>query len=247
MEYLKLFKEFCTDPKVQSMSETDQRRLVMLFGMHAEVCPNLYGLDAEAISNNCLMCTYTDKDVAFYMRVPLNSLMKTKKLFIERRFIDDQWNLRKWFERQTYVTDEAKKKRAQRALLKADSPGTVPEESQDNSKLSAPTRAVLPSSPVLKSLKRSDPPAPQNGDGRYIAGILLSDPPRFYHGVRLPQDPRYHPTKENMPRFLAWFPTWCEKVSRSLAEFSQSDLYASQETEDENPKAGETGSQEKSC
>lgn len=90
MHWFRLYSEFATDPKVQRMPEEMQRRLVMIFCAKA----------ADTIR------TWCDADVTFYLRISDVACDETKKLFIERGFIDEQWNLLNWDKRQ-FVSDSS--------------------------------------------------------------------------------------------------------------------------------------------
>jgi|SRR5665647_1448386 len=90
MQWFRMYGEFATDSKVQSMSEKMQRRLTMLF------CLQSIG-DLGKLS---------DEEIAFTLRITEEELCETKKLFIAKNFIDEFWNIRKWDERQ-YISDNS--------------------------------------------------------------------------------------------------------------------------------------------
>lgn len=82
--WFRLYHEFAHDPKVQMMSEADQRRLVMVF---------------------CLRCTETlatlkDEEIAYHLKVKVQELAKSKALFVRKGFIDNDWNVLNWDDRQ---------------------------------------------------------------------------------------------------------------------------------------------------
>jgi len=87
--WFRLYGEFSNDPKVQMMSEVDQRRLVMLF---------------------CMRCnghvTLQDKYVTFHMRVTSEQWKETKQRFIELGFIDSDNNILNWDKRQ-FISDSS--------------------------------------------------------------------------------------------------------------------------------------------
>lgn len=90
MDWFRMYHEFASDAKVQSMSEAMQRRLLMLF---------------------CLRCSNTlvtlhDDELAFALRITTEQLGETKALFIRKNFIDDEWEIRQWNERQ-FVSDSS--------------------------------------------------------------------------------------------------------------------------------------------
>lgn len=80
--WFRLYSEFANDPKVQTMSEEMQRRLIMLF------------------CERCQEVTFSERHRAFYWRVSDAAVTETKRLFIESGFIDEHWNLLNWTKRQ---------------------------------------------------------------------------------------------------------------------------------------------------
>lgn len=88
--WFRMYAEFATDPKVQMMSEANQRRLTMLF---------------------CFRCngdvTLHDDEVTFLLRVTSEEWQVTKALFIEKGFIDKHNNLLNWDKRQ-FASDSSK-------------------------------------------------------------------------------------------------------------------------------------------
>ena len=100
--WLRLYAEIANDPKVQSMSEALQRRLVMLF---------------------CLRCsevlaTLSDEDLAFQLRISADELAKTKAIFIHKGFIEENWNLKNWDKRQRVWDQSAGRTRDYRARMR---------------------------------------------------------------------------------------------------------------------------------
>jgi hypothetical protein len=90
MDWFRLYGEFATDPKVQSMPEVMQRRLVMVMCLR---CSNV-------------LATLHDDEIAFALRVTDADLAETKALFMRKGFIDEGWNLVNWDKRQ-YVSDSS--------------------------------------------------------------------------------------------------------------------------------------------
>lgn len=72
------------------MSESDQRRLIMLFCLR---CCDVLG-------------TLRETDIAFALRITVPELLETKQVFIERGFIDDSWSILNWDKRQ-YPSDSS--------------------------------------------------------------------------------------------------------------------------------------------
>lgn len=88
--WFRMYSEFATDPKVQMLSEADQRRLTMLF---------------------CLRCnghvTLQDAEVTFLLRITDSEWEQTKSNFIDKGFIDSDNKILNWDKRQ-FVSDSSK-------------------------------------------------------------------------------------------------------------------------------------------
>jgi hypothetical protein len=100
--WFRLYSEFANDPKVQMLSEQDQRRLIMLF---------------------CIRCnsdvTLQDKHVTFQLRISSIEWTDTKNVFIEAGFIDKDNNILNWNKRQ-YVSDSSTSRVARHRALHKD-------------------------------------------------------------------------------------------------------------------------------
>ena len=75
--WFRLYAEFSTDPKVQVLSEVDQRRYIMLL----------------CLDNDNKLASLSDLEVAFKLRVSLEELLITKQKFIKLELVDDAWNI----------------------------------------------------------------------------------------------------------------------------------------------------------
>lgn len=95
-QWFRMYSEFATDPKVQMMSEQNQRRLTMLFCMRCNVTTPLQE-------------TLQDNHVTFQLRISNEEWFVTKGIFIENGFIDDNNKLLNWDKRQ-YVSDSSSKR-----------------------------------------------------------------------------------------------------------------------------------------
>ena len=77
--WFRMYSEFMNDPKVQLMSEVNQRRLVMIF---------------------CMRCngnvTLQDKHVTFMLRISDTEWSDSKAEFIDNGFIDNDNNVLNW-------------------------------------------------------------------------------------------------------------------------------------------------------
>ena len=90
--WFRLYSEFANDAKVQMMSESMQRRYIMLMCLR---CSNAL---RNGDSNN--MTSLRDEEVAFLLRISEDEIAETKELFIKKGFIDSEWNLLNWDKRQ---------------------------------------------------------------------------------------------------------------------------------------------------
>lgn len=108
MQWFRLYQEFATDPKVQMMSETNQRRLVMLF---------------------CFRCnsdvTLQDEEITFQLRITPEEWASTKAEFMKRGFVDNDNEVLNWDKRQ-YVSDSSNQRvKRHREKMKQDCNVTV--------------------------------------------------------------------------------------------------------------------------
>ena len=101
MQWFRMYGEFANDPKVQMLSEKDQRRLIMLF---------------------CLKCnddvTLQDEEVTFQLRISNEEWQQTKALFVAKNFIDKDNNILNWDKRQYRSDTSAERVRRHREKKK---------------------------------------------------------------------------------------------------------------------------------
>ncbi len=100
--WFRMYAEFATDPKVQSMSEAMQRRLMMVLCMRC---------------SDVLATLHVD-ELAFALRISDDELAETKALFVRKGFIDDQWNVLNWAKRQFTSDSSTERSRKHRAAKK---------------------------------------------------------------------------------------------------------------------------------
>ena len=84
MPWFRLYHEFATDPKVQMLSENNQRRYIMLL---------------------CLRCcnddvTLQDEEVSFQLRISIDEWLETKRILLEKGLIDNSSKPTSWDKRQ---------------------------------------------------------------------------------------------------------------------------------------------------
>lgn len=101
MQWCRLYKDFSTDPKVQSLSECAQRRFIML------LC---FRIDDE-------LSKMTDDDIAFMMRISAQEWLETKDIFISKGLINNDCEIGGWDKRQ-YSSTSAERMRILRSKRK---------------------------------------------------------------------------------------------------------------------------------
>jgi len=126
LPWFRLYHEFATDPKVQSMAEAMQRRLVMVMCLHCS--EELPGLD--------------DEELATALRISAADLEKTKALFVRKGFVSESWALLKWDSRQ-FISDDSsarvKKHRAKKQNVSGSCNGQSPlQQRSDNGDVTPP-------------------------------------------------------------------------------------------------------------
>lgn len=130
MDWFRLYHEFATDPKVQSMSEAMQRRLIMLM---------------------CLRCSNTletlqEQDICFALRIDETELATTKALFIQKKFVDEHWAILQWDKRQKpsdSSTERVRKHReAQKQLQEQQCNVTETAQNREEKKREEKTKSV---------------------------------------------------------------------------------------------------------
>lgn len=100
--WFRMYSEFSDDPKVQMMPEAMQRRLVMLF------------------CSKCKGETLHETELAFHWRISETELVETKSLFLQKEFIDEDWNLLNWNKRQFLSDSSTDRVRKHRQAKKQD-------------------------------------------------------------------------------------------------------------------------------
>ncbi len=99
--WFRLYAEFANDPKVQMMSEADQRRYIMVL---------------------CIRCngdvTLQDEEVAFQLRISNEEWARTKALFVSKNLIGEDNQPTAWDKRQFASDSSAPRVAKHRAKLK---------------------------------------------------------------------------------------------------------------------------------
>lgn len=104
LPWFRMYAEFATDPKVQSMDETLQRRFIMFLCLHCS--GELEQLD--------------DEELAFALRITPEDLVRTREVFTRKGFLDiDGKTIRNWNKRQYQSDSSADRVRKHRERAKA--------------------------------------------------------------------------------------------------------------------------------
>lgn len=168
MEWFRLYAEFCTDPKVQMMSEAMQRRLVMLFCIE---CGN--GIETFHV-------TERETSIAFALRLNDEEIRLTKAEFLRRGFIREDWTLRNWSSRQ-YVSDSSTERVRRHREAKKQAQGNECNNAKRSSNALEQNRTeqnrVTTTDVVVVDAVSADPPPAEmeNREGPTDAGQLPED------------------------------------------------------------------------
>ena len=107
-QWFRLYSEFSHDPKVQMLSEVNQRRLIMLF---------------------CIRCngnvTLQDEQVAFQLRISMDEWLTSKATFLDKNFINNDNEVLNWDKRQFVSDSSAERVAKHRERMKQSSNVTV--------------------------------------------------------------------------------------------------------------------------
>ena len=107
-QWFRLYSEFAHDPKVQMLSEINQRRLIMLF---------------------CIRCngnvTLQDEQIAFQLRISMDEWLSSKAIFIDKNFINNDNEVLNWDKRQFVSDSSAERVAKHRERMKQSSNVTV--------------------------------------------------------------------------------------------------------------------------
>lgn len=100
-QWFRMYAEFANDPKVQMLSETDQRRYIMLL---------------------CIRCngdvTLQDVEVAFQLRISNDEWLNSKAVFVSKELIDEDNKPTAWDKRQFASDSSAARVSKHRAKVK---------------------------------------------------------------------------------------------------------------------------------
>jgi hypothetical protein len=183
-----MYSEFCDDPKVQMMSEAMQRRLIML------------------LCERCKEETLHETERAFHWRISETDLTQTRVLFIEKGFIDENWNLLNWNRRQFLSDSSTDRVRKHRRGMKQDETlhvtngtkldvtVTPPEQNRTEADSEAEQNRTDTNAPASAELHPEQHGEPQDlsvcvlGD---VPNVVSEDVPEgFGEGLDKPEEPK---------------------------------------------------------
>lgn len=160
--WFRMYAEFANDPKVQMMSEADQRRFVMLLCMR---CGN------DGV-------TLHDEEVAFQLRISTEEWAATKTLFLSKGLIGDD-NLPTAWDRRQFVSDSSaarvrkhREKRKQEAKRARNVTATPPDTDTDTDKEKRSAATPPPHACAPAPAHEAPPPAAPPADPE-----IPADPP----------------------------------------------------------------------
>lgn len=165
-----MYSEFATDPKVQMMSEADQRRFVMLL---------------------CLRCsngdvTLHDEEVTFQLRISNEEWARTKALFLSKNIIDGDNRPTAWDRRQFVSDSSAARVATHRARKKQTSNGDVTLQKRPQNTDTDTEKNIKKTLPI-GSAKEKRNTTPQRRATQIPDDYELTDAMRQFYTERLPR------------------------------------------------------------
>lgn len=101
-QWFRMYAEFATDPKVQMMSEADQRRFIMVLCMYCSCNDDV---------------TLQDDEIAFQLRISNEQWSATKAVFIAKNLLNEDNRPAAWDKRQ-FVSDSSSERVARHRQAK---------------------------------------------------------------------------------------------------------------------------------
>lgn len=144
--WFRLYAEFATDPKVQMLSESDQRRFVMLLCLRC--------------GNGCV--TLHDEEVSFQLRVTEQEWADTKARLMHKNLIDNDNKPCSWEKRQRASDSSAERVAKHRAAQKTASNGNVtlqqrPVETETEKETKKEPTPFAPNDSIASAQKQAKP------------------------------------------------------------------------------------------
>jgi hypothetical protein len=152
------------------MSEADQRRLVLLF------------------CQRCKEQKRTDVEQSFKWRVSLDEIAKTKAVFVQNGFIDEEWNLIHWDKRQFLSDSSTERTRRYRErkrtsperhdvtdVTKRDGLDQIQIRSEQKQNRGRSDRDLTPLVSIFSKVPTKPPALPKNRNEMVAAGYAFSN------------------------------------------------------------------------
>ena len=140
-QWFRVYGEFATDPKVQMLSEADQRRYIMAL---------------------CLRCsngdvTLHDDEVAFQLRISNEEWARTKAVLVAKELIDEDNKPTKWDKRQ-YVADSSAERvsRHREKKKQACNVTVTPPDTETDTETESKPDSLRESSPLAADERKAD-------------------------------------------------------------------------------------------
>jgi len=137
--WFRLYTEFASDPKVQLLDETLQRRFIMLL----------------CLAGAGITPTTNVSEVDFLLRIGVSECERTRSILVAKGLIDDNWFPKKWTKRQfesDSSTERVKRFRKRQRAVTEDVSGTASEQSRAEQSQKRATR--IPEDFVLTDDRR---------------------------------------------------------------------------------------------
>ncbi|NMF98407.1 hypothetical protein GPA27_13530 [Aromatoleum toluolicum] len=170
MDWFRLYGEFATDPKVQMLSEADQRRYIMLL---------------------CLKCsngdvTLHDEEVAFQLRISGDEWSRTKGVLQAKGLIDENACPVAWDKRQFRSDSSAARVAAHRERKKKEAAGDVTLQQRQTNALDTDTDTELTNANalVVASVPAADPCPHQEIIAAYHELLPTCTPVKVWNEMR---------------------------------------------------------------
>lgn len=202
--WFRMYAEFATDPKVQMLSEVEQRRFIMAL---------------------CLRCsnehvTLHDEEVAFQLRISNDEWLKTKQVLVAKGLLDAENSPTNWDKRQ-YVSDSSAERVARHRERKKQEKQacnvtvTPPDTDTDTEEANASVASKLPTCPtgsVVEAYHENLPELP--------AVRLLNDSRRkaisaFWRWVLTSKKSNGDPRATNAQEALDWIVAYFRRASEN--------------------------------
>jgi hypothetical protein len=145
-QWFRMYHEFADDPKVQRLSEVDQRRYVMLLCLR---CKSDYVTSRQR---------HSDEDVTFALRISDDEWQKTKVVLMQKELIDEHNEPVNWDKRQYPSDSSAARTRAYRERLKTSENVTVTSQKRHSDALETETETETETEEIKEKNNKKESP-----------------------------------------------------------------------------------------